>query len=738
MNSVVQSAPSHPSFKPDWPEASLPFEERRMLTPALLRLWQTAMRWRWVVLGSILGSVLIGLFITLLLPSYYTATAQVEIDRVQKEITKLQGVEPSNREEDIEFYATQYQLLVARPVLERVASELGLYDSDAFFVAHGIVREDAFDGEYNLSEESKRARVERLVVNTLEDHVIVDPVRTSRLVDIGYSSRSPTLSASIANAWTGAFIGVSMDRQLSSTADARRILEDRLAALRRKVEETEREVINYASDQDIVSLDRVLDDRGRTVETRTLVANDLDTLNAALNVARSARAVAQARLIESGENTTESVSSQLLAQLRQREAELQARYAELMIQFTPEYPAAVAVNEQIEAIQGAIAREHSRIALSREQEFREALERENVLQGQVDGVKERLGRLQRSSIQYAVLQRERDTNKQLYDALLQRYKEIGVTGTVGLSNVSVVERATVPLDPSFPNIPLSLALSLLIGLFIASGAVYALEHIDEGIREPNDVRDRLGLPLLGYTTRVEDDPVELLRDSKTEYYDANFSVHANLALATAHGFPRSLSVTSTEPNEGKSSVALALAVVLGRLGRSVILIDGDMRSPSVHEFFGIGHDNGLSNVLAGDRDWRTSVQSTEFRGLKVMTAGPKPPNAAELLSNDGLSKFVDEALKEFDHVIIDSPPVLGLSDAPALAKTLEGCVYICQAGGAPLRVVLRSIDRLRAARVQIFGAVVTKFDEVKDGYGYGYGYDFQYGPDSDARSSVAA
>jgi capsular exopolysaccharide synthesis family protein len=698
--------------------------QRGFQPPTLRQYWRAVVRWRWVIGGIMIACILVGIIATLLLPERFTATSSIEIAREQKQITSVQGLESTDAGQDIEFYATQYTLLEARPVVERVARQLNLYSNPAFFSAHGLDLEEVTQEYAELEPAQRRARVERLVIKTLEDNVIIDPVRTSRLVDISYTSRSPGLSTQIANAWTESFIRVNMDRQFASSADARKFLEERLETLRRRLEVSERDLINYATRSNIINVDRARDEEGRSVPTRTLVATDLAALNAALNAARADRVAAQVRAGGSGETTAEAVTSSGLAALREKRAELAAAYAKLMTRFEPGYPEAQALDEQIGALDQAIGAENARIASSRQREYSEALRREQELERRVEQLKDNLGDQQRASIQYAVLQREADTNRQLYDALLQRYKEIGVAGAVDASNISVVETAQVPLEPSFPSTPLNIALSLLAGVVLSSAAALALEHVDEGIRSIDQAKDIIDIPLLGYTPIVEGEPVELLRDTKSHFYEASFSIQSSLAFATNHGFPRSMSVASTRAGEGKSSIALALAVVMSRRGRKVLLIDGDMRSPSVHHLLGLTNATGLANLLTGETNWQGQVKSTSFQNLAVISAGPAPPNAAELLSSDRLSDVLREALASYDNVLIDSPPVMGLSDALIIAHAVEGCVFVMQAGDVPIPAIQNSIERLKSAGANLFGAVLTKVDEEEHSYGYGYGYGY--------------
>lgn len=693
-------------------------DKQGLLPPILVQYWHKVVRWRWPILGIVGACLAAGLIITLLTPFRYTAESEIEISREQKQITNVQGVESQQAGRDLEFYATQYALLKARPLAERVAKDLHLARSRDFMAAHGR------GGQYDeLTENKEFAKRDREIVKLLLDNVAINPVRTSRLVDIRYTSRSPALAAAIANAWPRAFIAATVDRQSDSTVDARRILESRLNALRDRLEQSERQVVNYASRQQIVTLDQVRDEAGKTQVARTLAASDVEALNAALNRAIEARIAAESRARSDGRATSETVSSQALALLRQQRADAAADYARLQVRFEPEYPTVREAARRVQTLDAAINQEFQRVSGSRVNEYREALVRENELRDQLSQLKVRLDRQRQASIQYGVYQREADTNRQLYDALLQRYKEIGIAGTVGVSNIAVVQNADVPDRPSAPRLIINLILSLFVGMVLAALAALVLDQIDEGIREPAEVQSLLNFPLLGYTPMIRGSIEEEIHNAKSSTYEAYFTVRSNLAFSTPQGFPRSLMVTSTAPAEGKSSTSLALAVILGRTNRNVLLIDADMRSPSIQQYIGGNNASGLSNILAGEDDWRALLQPSAFKGVSVLTAGPPPPNAAELLTGNRLKAFL-ESDHGFDHIVIDSPPVLGLADAPLISQAVQGCVLVVESRGVALRAVRSSIARLTMAHANIFGIVLTKIQYREGGYGYGYGYSY--------------
>lgn len=703
--------------------------------PRLREYWHVALRWKWVIGGIILGFLIIGLIVTMLMTPQYSSTARLEISREQKNITNVEGVEPGEAGRDLEFYQTQYSLLEARSLAERVTRELRLATRDDFFAAHGEDREEDL-GLFSGTVDSEKARANRQfdrAVKIVRDHVSISPIRGSRLVDVTYTSASPELSAEIANAWAKQFIVQSTDRRFASTADARVFLERRLADLRGRVEQSERDVVNYASQKGIVSLGRAAGANGERAtsgspQDNTLVTQDLIALNDALAQATADRIAAEGRARSDavGGASPEALTNQAITGLRQKRAEAAADYARLLVQFTPEYESARALKRQIDALDAAIAREEGRVVSSRQTTLGDAKLREDRLRGQVDALKSRLDRQQRDSIQYGIYQREADTNRQLYDALLQRYKEIGVAG-IGADNIAVVDSAKISIRPSSPNLMLNLVLALGLGLVVALVATLALNQIDEGVRDPNQIGSQLGLPLLGSVPAVRGDAAELVKDAKSEVSEAYLSIRTNLAFVTDHGVPRSILVTSTRVAEGKTTSSVAMAIVLARVGKRVLLVDADMRSPSVHPRFGLPNDAGLSNYLAGDDDWTSLVRASGLPNLSVITTGPHPPSAAELLSTDRARHLLQAALDQYDHVIVDSPPILGLADAPLLARATEGAMLVIAAGGVPVRGAQVAVSRLRNVDARILGAIVTKLEASAAGYGYGYGYGLDYG-----------
>jgi len=706
------------------------YAARGQETPLMREYLGILERRKWVILAILALSVVIGLVVTLMMTPQYTAASRIEISRQQQRVTNVEGLERGDRTFDQEFYDTQYELLTARSVAERVARELRLAADVDFFTAHGFdpaETEWLGVGDGPTSREDLETR-RSVAVGLLLGNVSVSPIPRSALVDIGYTSASPALSANVANAWAEQFMAESMDRRFENTADARDFLERRLAELRQRVEESQTQLVNYANDKGIVVIDRVEQD-GRTVSSPTLAQLDLKAMNEALLKATEERVLLETRARATGATNADLINNQTINALRRERSEKEAEYARLMVQFEPEYPAARALRVQISELDQAISREENRVRGSAQADYRAALEREQDLRQKVADLTQRLNSQERDRIQYNIYQNEVDTNRELYDGLLQRYKEIGVAG-VAASNISLVDAAQVPGAPSSPNLPLNLLVALFGGLAIAGAAVFALEQFEEGIRDPGQVSAITGLPLLGVipATDTRDDVIEEVQDPKSTISEAYLTVRSNLAFSTNKGIPRTLMVTSTRPAEGKSTSGLAIASVLARTGKKVLMIDADMRSPSAHVLLEVENKEGFSSVLAGQGDPFAMIQETAFPNLFLLTAGRTPPSAAELLSGDQPRAVIDLLAERFDHVVVDAPPLLGLADAPLLAHAVDGVVFVIEARGVASRGINASLDRLRSSKAPLIGAIFTKFTgQGIEGYGYGYGYGYRYG-----------
>lgn len=723
MNDMVNTRASSSPVNIDTPYAGYDSAQERPGLSVIEQVLMAVVNHRNWVVGTIVAALLLGLLATFLATPQYISTARIEILPDAPVATSVERDRQNAQVNELAFYNTQYSLLQSRSLAERVVRAGNLAADKNFIAAFKLD-----DPDSSMTSAERRDLANELA-EILLDRLTVAPVRTSSLVDVSFSTPSPQLSAKLSNLWVTQFAQASIDRRFAATTDARKYLETRLQNLRRNLEVSERALINYTMDKGIVTISSETDVNGQT-KTQTLVGSDIAAVSKALAEARQLRIAAEAELANTQTGSAQ-INAPTVASLRQKKADAEAELARLRTVFGEDYPAIVALRAQLANLDRSLGMETSRSSQGNREAYNAAVKRERDLQAELDGLTGQYNTQQRESIAMAILQREVDSNRQLYDGLLQRYKEIGVAG-VGTNNIAVVDRAKEAERPSSPILLYNLALALLAGIVLATGLVFLLEKMDSSVRDPQDVIGRFGLPLLGAIPEVLDRGVaDAILDKKSAVYEAYFSLMTNLTFLTEHGAPRSIMLTSSRPQEGKSNSSLSVATVFAATGKKVILVDADVRNPSLNRYLDMPNERGLSHYLSGDDDLDGMIFPLPKFGFSVITAGKMPPNAAELLGSERFSTLIDTLLMRYDHVLVDSPPLLGLADAPLIARRVEGVLFTIEANSTKNRLISTALMRLRMSGAKVFGAIVTKVGAKNHvyGYGYGYGYGYTYGSD---------
>jgi len=682
----------------------------------LLGYWQILLKRKWLLL-SVLASVLsVVLVKTLLTPPVFRANATLQIDQDTIKIVQAEGVAPAEGVGDRDYYQTQYELLRSRSLAERVAAGMSAEQIRTVATAQrtpglwarlsGSTADEAEPPEPGRDE----------LASYVQRGLSVEPVRNSRLVRIQFDSLDPAFSAAMANAIADAFIATHIDRRFDASAYAKNYLEERLQQLKLKLEDSEKQLVAFAQQQGIVSID----------QQQSPAAQELQSINASLAAAQQQRIEAEAKFRRSQSTPADALPEVLLSsivgQLKNRRTELLSEYQEKLRIFKPGYPAMEQLQGQIEEIDRQLTGEIGRIKSAVRSEYEAARSAESMLGLRLAELKAQLLDLQGRSIQYNIIKREVDTNRELYDGLLQRYKEIGVAGGITANNISVVDRARAPTSRFSPNLGRSLLLGLFAGL--AAGIFLALlfEHLDDTIKSPEDVEQKFGLAVLGVIPRLQrGSPLEALKDPRSPFSESYRSVRTALQFSTEAGVPRTLFVTSSAPGEGKSTTALTLALHFAQLGKRVLLIDADLRNPTIHQALRVPNTGGLSNYLSGASRPLKFLHPTQVKNLACLCSGPLPPNPAELLAGARLVTLLRLAAASFDQVIIDGPPMLGIADAAILSNLAGGTVLVIEAGSTRLGYARGVLRRLNAARARVLGVVMTKLDPRRGGAVYGYG-----------------
>ena len=690
--------------------------------------WRILLKYKWIILGVFSAFAIAGLVITLLTTPIYTAKVTLQIDREGSKVVDVAGLAPAELLTGDEFYRTQYGLLKSEALATRVVENLRLADDDQF-----INTMTGGGGLFSHKSDQRSAAQRKLAaVDQVMKNLGVSPVAGSRLVVVTFQSPSSSLSARVVNSIGENFIASNLARGYESSSYAREFLEERLRQTKQKLEDSEKQLVGYAASQQIVNVNATSssspDGAGAS---QSLTASSLSDLNTALAAAsgeriraeqrwRQAQATPDAQLPEAFANPT-------VQQLQQERAKLQGAYQENRRIYQPNFPSMQALDAQIKETDQQIASTIAGIRGAIKAQYETALKQEASFNGKVAELKGSYLNLRERSIQYNIIQREVDTNRILYDGLLQRYKEVGIAGGVGTNNVSIVDRARAPARPSSPNLVLNLAIAALLGAIAGVSCAILLELMDEAINSPEDVDAKLGIPLLGAIPVLPKgtSPRDALDNSRSAFSEAYYSLRTALQFSTHEGVPRSLLFTSSKPSEGKSTSALAIARFFAKSGSSVLLIDADMRNPSQHRNLRSENSVGLSNYLIG-QPLEQVVQATEQPNLHFLSSGPLPPNPAELLMEANLARLMSETTASFDLVVIDAPPVLGLADAPALAYAAAATILVVEAGQARRGMVKAALRRLSQGRMRLLGVLLTKFNAKTSGYGYGYGYAYSY------------
>ena len=684
----------------------------RLDAPTLLRIIR---EWHWLIAGAAALGLALGVVATLLTTPKYRATVTMEVNPPRVEIINEEQRGAGDSSADWDLMTTQVGLLKSRSLAERVAQDLNL------------VSNPAVAGKGDASARLQAA------TSTVAGGLVVKVPDEGRLIQYDYIATDPRLAAQIANGLADGFINSNLQRRFEASNYARRFLERQIAKTRGDLERSEKQLVAYAQAAGIINLKSATGGQDVTDGGTSLQSESLLALNQALAAATARRVATEGAYrsaLSSGPTSEVNTSTQAL---RQAQAALEAEYQEKRTLMKPDHPDMISLRSRIDELNRQISRETAQVSGGRNnslaQEYRGALSAESALQSRVSSLKDSVLDLRGRSVRYSILQRDVDTNRGLYDALLQRYKEIGVAGGIGTAPVSIVDRAEAPGAPFKPNLPANLLFGLGLGLLAGIGTAVGLEFVNDTIKTREDVRAKLQLACLGAVPRRagKGSFIEDLRDPGSQVSEAYSAVAAALRFTTAEGIPKSVLITSTKESEGKSSSALGLAQNFARQGRTVLLIDADLRRPS----FKVADPGiGMTRLLTTHDDVNSQVVPTQFENLYLIPCGPLPPNPADLLSTARMASIVEEAGQNFDLIVIDAPPILGLADAPLLSGVVDGVLFVVESGQTRTRAAMESVNRLEAAGAHFLGAILTKSAEREAGYGY---YSYRYGQIDDRR-----
>jgi polysaccharide biosynthesis transport protein len=681
----------------------------------------------------------------------YRSQARIVIqDERSTAIGTLNSNDPAYWQDPEPYFNTQYRILQSRGLARRVIKLIPpppVTLPTAFARTVAVPRQLVNRWRAQPPSESEappkdETAGESAAIGAFLGGLEIAPVKGTRLVEIIYSSPDPAYAALAANTVAQEYVQQNLDSKLQNTNSTLDWLKGELDKQRQKVEAAERATANYQEGQNAMSLD----------DRQNIVIDRLKSLNDAVTKAKTTRLQKEALHRQIGDLTPDSAGvdtfpglaqNTTIQEIRQQLAQLTGEKARLLQTRTANHPDVAKVNAAIESANVRLRSETGKVLDSIGNDYRTALAEERSLSASLEEQKRQAIDLNRKNINYSILQREAEGERHVYNALLQQEKEMRVISNSRANNVQLMDAAEVPGGPYTPNHGRDWLMALVLGLALGVAFAYTIEYLDDTLKIPDDITRRLKLPLLGLVPAVSGSRVPmLLNPVPHDFGEAFRSLRTSLVFTNGTDGNRMIAVTSSQPLEGKTTTACNLAVALALGGARVMLIDADMRRPGLHRTMGLRNDVGLSHVLTGQGRIRDAVQRTSDPNLYVMTAGRTPPNPSELLSSARMKHLIANLkTSPFDWVIIDTPPVLAVTDAVIVAPYVAGLVFVVGSEMTRRAHAERAIEMIQSGKPNIIGAVLNRVDLNRNKYYYsryyGYHYKNYYGSEAPATDAAA-
>ncbi len=703
---------------------------------------------RWTVLAVFVAVITTVAIVTFRQRPVYQGLVQLLIEKENPNILSIKEVMELDAA-NADYYQTQYRILQSRSLAQQVIDKLGLAKSPEFTgpdkpaLGHslaqqaieklGLAKTPGF-ATPDQPAAGGPAAAGKLVDDFLE-RITIEPLRTTRLVNVRARAFDPKLAALIANTLADLYIGQNLRLKVDTTQQAGTWLSEKAGEARRKLEQSERTLQNFNETNNVISLD----------ERQSLLVQKLEQLGTEITKARTLRIELETRAqqlaamrkagsdVEGLESMSEVIASSVIQGLKTELARIETELADAAKVYTPKHPKIVALAAQLPPLRQRIVVEINRIAQSIHNEYEVALKREQSLTETLEQQKQQVQQMNQLAINDRALKREVENNRRIFDVLMSREKETGLVGGMRTNNIRIVDRAEVPREPVSPRKARNLALGVIVGIIGALGLAFFLEYFDDTVRDPDDLERSCRIPFLGPVPKLKPKldgehsrDLLALQEPKSIYAEAYRAVRTSLLFSSPDNPPRLMVVTSPGPQEGKSLTAINLAVTMALTGNRVLLVDADMRKPRLHKVFDLKNAFGLSNLIGGESEVAAALQRTQVPGLMLMTSGPVPPNPSELLGSERMGKLLEMLRGKFDRVILDCTPLIAVTDATVLASRTDGVILVIKAGATGRKILRRGIKQLEDVQAKVIGAVLNQVDLRHSTYYYSRYYTSNY------------
>lgn len=744
----------------------------------LIEYWRIILKRRWILITFTVGLVLFtGIFSFLATPKYESTVTLL----IEGEPSKILSIEDefgySRSLEDLRSFNTSLKLLKSKSLAERVARKMSLISrpefgagkkqkkslltaaKEALSLKWLIPRKKTDSGE-SMTQVVSNPYSE--IAETVRNEIEVSAVRTTKLVEVSYSSSSPVLAAGIVNTLAEEFIDFSIEKRYETTQQASDFLSEQIANLREELASKERELQRYGREKEIYFL----------TDTESTVVSKFADLNTAFTQAQIERIKKESAYRELNNLNVESlpqfVNNPLIQSLQTEYTRMKNEYEEKNKIFKSSYPEMIKIAAKLESMREELKSEIKKAVDLAESEYRSELKKESSLRELLENQRAEVVTMNSNAILYNSLKIEVENKRKLLNSLVERQNETLISARLGglkTSNISIIDRGEVPQEPVSPRKKRNLILAFLIGILGGGGLCFILEYLDNTVKGPEDVEKLTGLPSLGvipylapdgmkrrkrygfytkykYSERKENPGEEKnLPDIKEiEFVNELYpklpvsedyrTVRTSILLSHADAPPKTIAFSSSMPQEGKTATVTNMAVSFSQLDRTVLVIDADLRKPRLHRLFKVKNTGGLSAYLTGRVPVEDAIFKTSIKNVSLVPSGPIPPNPAELLNSEKMRIFLNEMKKKYDIILLDTPPILAVVDA-LIVSTLSDCmVFIIKAGKTTRLPFLRAVEELEQAKTRIIGVL---FNEVKlkekeyySPYYYYYRQGYQY------------
>jgi len=708
------------------------------------RLFRAVMRHKWAILALAFAITLATGMLVFSMEPVYKASASLVLESEEANVVNVEQVYGLGLGGDsYEYSQTQFEILKSRSLAERVVRKLKLYEHPAFLPKAAVKEKPWYhvdlkallpvankEPPVQLTAEEKQEQLIQAITGSVAEGLTVTPVEYSMIVYLGFDSTNPQLAAQIVNAIAQEFIDSNLETRVSGTVQATGWLSERLEELKENLRVSELALQDFREREGLVSLEGVTG----------LGGNELKTLSQRMEDARKARIEAQ-NIRDDVQNMPSASTTQLMTipavmqhpvirDLTREKSDAERKVAELTKRYGPKHPKMIAARSDLNAADSALATEVRNVVSGISREYELARRNEQQLQATWEASKTEVQDFNRKEFQLQELQREVNTNRELYDIFFTRIKSVSETGGFAKPHARIVDQAMVPAAPFKPNKRLSIILAFILGLMLGCGIAILLDILDNTVKSPDDVQDKLGAPLLGTIPKMKVDKSgqfeQYWQQPQSQFAEALRTLRTGVVLSALDNPAKIIVVTSTVPGEGKSTLALNLGAALAQM-ENTLVIGADLRRPSLARICGLTPNHaGLTHFVSGAAKLEDCIEHLPALNLYVMPAGIIPPNPLEMISSKKFVQALKYLRERFDRIVIDSAPVQAVSDALILASNADSVIYVVKADSTSATLAQRGIASMVASNEPLTGVVLNMFDPKK-AHGYYGGKYYQYG-----------